>query len=493
MKILRRNKGKFVPPSYIKTKTQKEAISKFHTKYYLESEDVLKKEFKKGKDLDTIAKEYYLKNKKRIDTVLVGKVKRGTPIAQVKNAIRNKMKASEELRPIYNKIKEAEINLPRGGSQSFKEYNEAIKKLLPIAQEKGYLPYKDAKGRVIDNANRYFQYVRGKQIAPVEKLFGYLETVGVEHPGGIKRAVNLMDVESLKEVIPIASTQNRPKGQQIDSIVSRQIKNAQQALDAQKPGMVKRYLATANRWLDKGKEQYGVPASKYYYKDGKIQRRSLNISPDDPPFKAAKAFINNYIKRGGEKLESFKKLIPELQASIQKYSVGDNVMGSRFLKKALSKTGVAGLAGLVTYGALSPGSAEAADVETTITEGFSTGEKLGAAAGVGTAVAARKPLWKAAKKYVLKPVGKAAAKVAWPVGIGLEAYFMKDILDRGGSWGEALSAPLVLDARVRALREKAKRIGALDAGKPQEELIEEFAAKDYRGYAKGGIVSLLKK
>ena len=259
---LRRNKGKFVPPSYIKTKTQKEAISKFHTKYYLESEDVLKKEFKKGKDLDTIAKEYYLKNKKRIDKVLVGKVKRGTPIAQVKNSIRNKMKKSDELKPIYNKIKEAEINLPRGGSQSFKEYNEAIKKLLPIAQEKGYLPYKDAKGRVIDNANRYFQYVRGKQIAPVEKLFGYLETVGVEHPGGIKRAVNLMDVESLKEVIPIASTQNRPKGQQIDSIVSRQIKNAQQALDAQKPGMVKRYLATANRWLDKGKEQYGVPASK---------------------------------------------------------------------------------------------------------------------------------------------------------------------------------------------------------------------------------------
>ena len=46
---LTRNKGKFVPPSYIKTKAQKEAVSKFHTKYYLESEDVLKKEFKKGK------------------------------------------------------------------------------------------------------------------------------------------------------------------------------------------------------------------------------------------------------------------------------------------------------------------------------------------------------------------------------------------------------------------------------------------------------------
>jgi hypothetical protein len=115
-----------------------------------------------------------------------------------------------------------------------------------------------------------------------------------------------------------------------------------------------------------------------------------------------------------------------------------------------------------------------------------------AAAGAG-AVAARKPIWEAAKKYVLRPVGKAAAKVAWPVGIGLEGYFMKDILDRGGSWGEALSAPLLLDARVRALREKAKRIGALDAGRPQEELIEEFAAKDYRGYAEGGIAGLLKK
>jgi DNA-binding transcriptional ArsR family regulator len=96
-------------------------------------------------------------------------------------------------------------------------------------------------------------------------------------------------------------------------------------------------------------------------------------------------------------------------------------------------------------------------------------------------------------KKGLKTVGRGLGKVAWPLGIGLEGYFMKDILDRGGSWGEALSAPFVLDARVRALREKAKRIGALDAGRPQEELIEEFAAKDYRGYAKGGIVSLLKK
>ena len=100
--------------------------------------------------------------------------------------------------------------------------------------------------------------------------------------------------------------------------------------------------------------------------------------------------------------------------------------------------------------------------------------------------------WKATKKYALKPLGKAAAKVAWPVGIGLEAYFMKDILDRGGSWGQALSAPLLLDSRVRAMEEKAKSIGALDAERPQEELIEEFAAKDYRGYAKGGIVSLKK-
>ena len=61
-----------------------------------------------------------------------------------------------------------------------------------------------------------------------------------------------MDVESLKEVIPIASTQNKPKGRR-NSIVlyTRQIKNAQQAHDAQKnfPGMVKRYLATRANFL----------------------------------------------------------------------------------------------------------------------------------------------------------------------------------------------------------------------------------------------------
>jgi hypothetical protein len=432
---LRRHGGKYVAPTYIKTKAQKEALSKFHTKYYLDSTDKLKNQFNKGKDLDTIAKEYYLKNKNRIDKELIGKIQRGTPIAVVKNAIRNKMKVSDELRPIYNKIKDAEMERTRVGSKGFKEYDEAIKKLLPIAQEKGYLPYKDAKGRAIKNTSRYFQYVRGKQIAPVEKLFGYLERVGVEHPGGIKRAVNLMDVESLKEVIPIASTQNKPKGREIDSIVSRQIKNAQQAHDAQKPGMVKRYLATANRWLDKGKEQYGVPASKYYYKDGKIQRRPLNISLEDPPFKAAKTFINNYIKRGGEKLESFKKLMPELQASIQKYSVGDNVMGSRFLKKALSKTGVAGLAGLVTYGALSPGSAEAADVEKTVVEGFSTSQKLGAAAGVGTAVAARKP--------IMKGLGKIFRTAGTPLaGPAFAAWNVSDKMKEGESLADAIIDPL---------------------------------------------------
>ena len=76
------------------------------------------------------------------------------------------------------------------------------------------------------------------------------------------------------------------------------------------------------------------------------------------------------------------------------------------------------------------------------------------------------------------------------MGLGLEAYFMKDILDKGGSWGQALSAPFLLEGRVKAMEEKAKGIGALDAGAEQEELIEDFAARDYKGYAGGGIAGL---
>ena len=153
------------------------------------------------------------------------------------------------------------------------------------------------------------------------------------------------------------------------------------------------------------------------------------------------------------------------------------------------KVTAASLVGFMTANAISPQEALAGEVGE-MPEGFSTAQKLGAGAAGAGAFAARKPLWKAAKKYVLKPVGKAAAKVAWPVGLGLEAYFMKDILDKGGSWPQALAAPFLLDSRVKAMEEKAKGITALDAGAEQEELIEDFAARDYKGYAGGGIAGL---
>ena len=101
-------------------------------------------------------------------------------------------------------------------------------------------------------------------------------------------------------------------------------------------------------------------------------------------------------------------------------------------------------------------------------------------------------LWKATKKYALKPIGKAASKVVWPVGIGLETYFMKDILDQGGSWGQALSAPFLLDSRVKAMEEKAKKIGTVPAGDAQDKLIKEYAAKDYKGYSIGGLANLTR-
>ena len=57
-----------------------------------------------------------------------------------------------------------------------------------------------------------------------------------------------------------------------------------------------------------------------------------------------------------------------------------------------------------------------------------------------------------------------------------------------GPVGATISAAGALTDRAKAMQKEAKRITELDDIPEQTKAIEEYAAKDYRGYADGGKV-----
>ena len=56
--------------------------------------------------------------------------------------------------------------------------------------------------------------------------------------------------------------------------------------------------------------------------------------------------------------------------------------------------------------------------------------------------------------------------------------------------GTALITGDTLAKRAKQMIETSDKISDMEAGNEQNTLLEDYAAKDYRGYDKGGIVSL---
>jgi hypothetical protein len=75
-----------------------------------------------------------------------------------------------------------------------------------------------------------------------------------------------------------------------------------------------------------------------------------------------------------------------------------------------------------------------------------------------------------------------ASRVLNPFGIG---RFMTPV-------GTALITGDTLTKRAKEMMETSDKISNMEAGDEQDSLLEEYAAKDYRGYEKGGIASLGK-
>ena len=165
-------------------------------------------------------------------------------------------------------------------------------------------------------------------------------------------------------------------------------------------------------------------------------------------------------------------------------------------------------------------------------QGFTTAEKTGIGAGAaGAAYAARKPILSTLGK-IARPVGRVLGAPSVGGGLALSEFlninpFSEEFGDlkedpnysiagadlllpelakkvgvRGAlanpfgigrfmtPVGTALITGDTLAKRAKQMMETSDEISDMEAGDEQDSLLEEYAAKDYRGYDKGGIVSL---
>jgi hypothetical protein len=167
-------------------------------------------------------------------------------------------------------------------------------------------------------------------------------------------------------------------------------------------------------------------------------------------------------------------------------------------------------------------------------EGFTTGQKV-----AGTGVAAGGAY--AARKKIMSGLGKAFRPLGTPLAgplfagytaydnlkqgkgiresvidplVGMELAFpslfteniskitknptAQKILNLGGAQkilggvGVGITAADILDNRAKAMKKESDRISTLEID-DQEKAIEDYATKDYRGYAEGGLADLMKK
>ena len=215
------------------------------------------------------------------------------------------------------------------------DYKNAINKLIPIAQQKGYLPKNTLTGLPINNWSRYNDYVRQTLTDPLKKIFGNLIYFSPEHPGGVLKLVNQLDSETLFRVVPMQSLKeegvpkskapNLQKGAQYDSRISSALRDARATDDIK---IIKKRVGDANKFSKLASEQYGVAQAKYEVKivDGKpkIITKYPSLTLGSSMLSKTKAAIHNFIANGGIDKSSFKKLPEKLKKAIKLIDDGKN-------------------------------------------------------------------------------------------------------------------------------------------------------------------------
>jgi len=322
---IRKNKGKFVAPTKkLKAEPGLSSIFKNYTKA-----DLIK-DLKKGKDLGEISIEYFDKNEKEILKVLEGKRDYTKPLGRLSTDLGAAIRQDEEAIKLYDKIKKKNTFKQLGIK---KKYVSELETLLPFAQEQGLVPKVNSKGVKIDTASKYFQHAYKVKRDPIAKLFGFYEKVGIEHPGGVARALIFDDPATLNEIVATMPDTNTISGRTYDSYATGQARFFEKTGDA-------KYIKSINKIILNKQKEFGKPRTILDVDGDTVTRRKTPFSLTDPNLKTdAKSFINEYVSQGGSKRENFNKLDKSLQKSILAFEEGNKIEGNKFLKTALKDTG----------------------------------------------------------------------------------------------------------------------------------------------------------
>jgi len=319
------NEGKFIPPKF---STQLiEGFTTWMPDYTLK---MLKTDLRAGKNSHEIAIEYFKKNKANVLKSLEGTKYYTKPLSALSTRIGNVIRKDKELLKLHNKIKKENSFIK---SRSKAKYINDVETLLPIAQEQGIVPKVDWRGKPIKTASQYFVHAKKVKADPISKLFGYYEKVGIEHPGGIARAIILEDPKTLNDIVATMPETNMLKGATLDKYATGQAKFYKDIGDS-------KYIKNLNKISKKGWEEYRKPRAIYKVVDEKVVRKPTKFSLAKPDLIAdAKSFINEYIAAGGSSRDNFSKLDSNLQKAIKAYEAKNSIKGNQFLKASIKSTG----------------------------------------------------------------------------------------------------------------------------------------------------------
>lgn len=287
-------------------------------------------DLKKGKNLSEISIEYLDKNEKQVLKMLEGKRDYTKPLGRLSTDLSNIISGDEEATKLYDKIKKTNsFNKLKNKST----YKKAVETLIPFAQEQGLIPNVNLKGKKINTASDYFNYAYKVKRDPVAKLFGFYERVGIEHPGGVARALIFDDPATLNEIVATMPDTNFAAGSTYDTYATGQARFFEKTKDP-------KYIKKINQIILNKQKEYGKPRTILDVDGDNVTRRATKFSLTNPNLiEDSKSFINEYVAAGGSQRKNFNKLDPSLQQSILAFEEGNKIKGNKFLKTALKDTG----------------------------------------------------------------------------------------------------------------------------------------------------------
>ena len=323
--LLRKNKGKFVKPT--------PGGGQFEAFYFTDytNQDFIK-DLKNKKGPYQIASEYYVDNpwiEKRLRKT--GNKEYTRPIGYLASVLTARRKKDDKVDAAIRKYRvwEDKQKVPK----TKYEYGKKIKALLPLAIENGIVPPE------VNTSGKYFKYIQKNRIDPLMLLFNNLEKIGVEHIGGISRAVDLADYRTLGEVVPLlgAKKVNSEKGLLFDRPMTGLAKTAATA-PVKKAREIN--LSALNKMAKAAKAETGVPVSLYEFADKRSSKGLRRIGSDrtlfDPLLEDAKLLIKKQIiPQGGSSRKLFKDYPVYTQNAIKAAEAGDNAGFIKNLKAGL--------------------------------------------------------------------------------------------------------------------------------------------------------------